>query len=407
MATKTAVLTRHQSTESTLIWSRELSLILAATLIAHANIAVFFQFYEHLKTLPIDPKWFGFLIGTFSAVCLVVRPVISSLFHAANACRYLFVGTALVAVSLASYSLAQSFLPMLLVRAFHGLGFTVLGTALTAITVHHIPPGKSGRAFGLLGIIVLIPNVFVPPLLPFLTKSLGTYSAVLSLFAVITIIVFPVIRRLNHHRAELKESPPLMRLTGKDIFAELRKPRIMVIITAMLIFYSTYALIFYFLDGYCRSIGIENPGLFLTLALATEIGIRLLAGPFFDRMPKPRLISFTLLGLAASYLALGHIADVKGFLLLAVLVGLGWGVAMPVFNGLMFDSSTPRLRAFNVNLGLHTFQGGLFIGPIIGAPIAASFGFSSLFPLCALLCLVSAGMVFCLATTSASNPRMV
>ena len=68
--------------------------LFAATLLAYANIAVFFQYVAYLRTLPIDPRWTGLLIGTFSAVCLVLRPLVSPFFHAASTPRYLVAGNA-------------------------------------------------------------------------------------------------------------------------------------------------------------------------------------------------------------------------------------------------------------------------------------------------------------------------
>ena len=38
------------------------------------------------------------------------------------------------------------------------------------------------------------------------------------------------------------------------------------------------------------------------------------------------------------------------------------GVAMPLINALAFDLSTPRLRAYNSNLGMQMFQGGFSWG---------------------------------------------
>jgi len=164
----------------------------------------------------------------------------------------------------------------------------------------------------------------------------------------------------------------------------------------MLFLYSGHALVFFFLDGYGRSIGILDTGLFLTLSTMGEIGVRLAAGSRFDRMNKPRLIALTMLGLTLGYAALAHVPGETAFFGLGLLLGLGWGIAMPVCNGLIFDISSPRSRVFNVNLGLQMFQGGFFLGPFLGGPIVAHFGFPSLFHLCALLSLLSGGLVFIL-----------
>ena len=158
-------------------------LVLAATFLIYSNISVFFHFYAYLGTLPIDPRWYGILIAVFSAVPLVVRPVISPFLHTGNSYRFLYLGTLLLMASLALYTFATGARSMLAVRALHGFSFALAGAAIMTVIVEFIPKERSGQIFGLISVIVLIPNTLVPPLLPFLSRSLGGFTEVLLLFA--------------------------------------------------------------------------------------------------------------------------------------------------------------------------------------------------------------------------------
>ncbi len=375
------------------VWSRTFLCIGLITFLAYANNSVFFSFYGYLKTLAIHPGSFGLLIAVFSAVSLVIRPVFSPFVHSDNARRYLFIGTTMVIISLAAYGLASGFWSMLLVRIFHGLAFVIMGTALMALTVDYIPKERSAQIFGLLAIIILIPNTIIPPVLPLLDRTLGGFTGTLYFFALVTILVFPLVKVLKPRlegRPESGESAMASSvLTRREVLEDIRNIRIIVLLVAMLFFFSTHALVFFFLDGYGRRLGIPATGLFLTLATASEIGVRLTAGTLFDRVDKCRLIMGTLLGLSAAYYLLGQIRGPAGFFMMGGVLGIGWGIAMPVFNGLMFDISTPRFRAFNLNLGLQMFQGGFFLGPFIGGPVVARWGFSALFSVCAGMSLLS------------------
>ena len=376
------------------LWSREFLLLLGATFLAYANISVFFHFYQYLHTLPIDPRWFGLLISIFSAVPLILRPVMSSLFHSGNADRYLLMGTLLLVLSLFSYSLASGFWGMFIVRALHGLAFAILGTALMTITVAFIPKEKSAQVFGLLSLLTLIPNTMIPPVLPFLTQGLGGFTHVLMLFAGITILVFPLVWGTGRAGIALESALPSKRLGRKDILEDLKNVVILSILAAMLLLYSGCALVFFFLDSYGRSIGIEGTGFFLTLSTIAEIGVRLVAGSFFDRFNKIRLATWTMAGLAISYVCLAHVPGRATFFALGVFLGLGWGVAMPVFSGLMFDISEAKFRAFNINLTMQMFQGGFFLGPFLGAPVVTHWGFTTLFYMSAVFSALSAGLIF-------------
>ncbi len=115
-----------------------------------------------------------------------------------------------------------------------------------------------------------------------------------------------------------------------------------------------------------------------------------------DRRVKVRLVAWTMLGVGAACVLLAQVQKELPFLVLGVAFGLGWGIAIPVFSSLMFDFSPVRLRAFNTNLGMQMFQAGYFIGPFIGAPLVAHWGFSVLFDLCAAFCIGSSGLAFLL-----------
>jgi predicted MFS family arabinose efflux permease len=390
VASETARMEASEPTLIGLLVSRRFCSLMAATFLAYANISVFFSFVEHLQSLPIDSADYGILIGSLAAASLVVRPVISPFFHAGNARRMLIIGTLLSAGSLAAYSFAGGLFSMLTVRILHGAAFAVLGTALMALIIEEIPREKSAQFFGYLSIVTLIPNTLVPPLLPFLKIHLGGFNQILLIFALLTLCIIPLV--LSKGADGKKDLSPRTSapLTKPEIMANLGDLNVLRILGAMLLFYCGHALVFFFLDGFSRHIGLAFGGIFLTLSTIGEIGIRVGAGSAFDRMNKYRLAALTLLGLAIAYMVLAHVQGKWLYLGLGLFFGLGWGIAMPVFNGLMFDVSSPNVRALNINLGLQMFQAGFFLGPILGAPLLSRWGYPALYHLCAGMSLISA-----------------
>jgi MFS family permease len=98
------------------------------------------------------------------------------------------------------------------------------------------------------------------------------------------------------------------------------------------------------------------------------------------------------------YLLLAHTRSHSLFFIIAILFGLGWGVALPLLNGLLFDYSDPRLRALNVNLGLEMFQGGFFLGPLLGGLLLASWNYPALYEACGGLILIAIALLAPLLT---------
>jgi predicted MFS family arabinose efflux permease len=364
------------------LYTREFFALNGVAFLTFCNMAVFFQFYLYLRTLPIAPEWYGFLIALFSVTGLILRPLISPFLHSGNARIWMLISAAGVTVSLLGYNLAQDFWSMFLVRSIHGIAYVVLGAAMNACIVGLIPPSKSGQAFGLVTVITLLPFAVIPPILDTVSRKLGGFIPVLNLASLFMLLVFPLslwVKTSTDKRWEGAGQRP----SGHDVIENLKNRRISMLLLLMLLLYSSFTPIFFFLEGYAREIDIPNPGLFLTLSTLSEIGVRLFAGSLFDRMNKVSLSAGSLVAIGLGYLALAHVSGPIMFYGLGVFLGIGWGVVMPVLNALMFDISPSRLRGLNTNLGVQMFQGGFFLGPLIGGLILSRYSFGALYYFCA------------------------
>lgn len=370
------------------LFTREFLAINVIAFLAFCNMAVFFQFYLYLTTLPIAAEWYGFLIALFSVTGLILRPLISPFLHADNARKWMLASAVAVIVSLIGYNLAVGFWGMFLVRALHGIAYMVLGAALNARLVELIPPSRSGQAFGLITVITLLPFAVIPPLLDVATRQLGGFVPVLNIAAVMMLLIFPVslaIKTTTGTQRGSEKSEASRRPGMDEIIANLKDRCVFTLLLLMILLYSSFTPVFFFLEGYAKNAGIINPGLFLTLSTFSEIGIRLLAGSLFDRINKVYLVAGSLFAIALGYLALAWFSGAVMFYGLGIFLGLGWGVAMPVLNALMFDVSPPSLRGFNTNLGVQMFQAGFFIGPLVGGLLLARMDYRAIYLFCAVL----------------------
>ena len=173
--------------------------------------------------------------------------------------------------SLAAYGGADTLGKMTALRLFHGAAHVFLATALMTVIVQRIPPGRSGQAFGLLSIITLLPYAVVPPVLMILMERLGGYPQVLTFFAGTMALIFPLIL-MKRSRSDGGDGNRPGRLSRAEIGQNLQERQILLILMAMLLFYSGYALVFFFLAGYARKLEIGNPGLFLPCPPAGKSG---------------------------------------------------------------------------------------------------------------------------------------
>lgn len=332
------------------------------------NIAVFFQFYDYLGTLPIAPQSFGLLIAMFSVTVLIIRPIISPWLHPANAKRWIAISCGAVIVSLLLYNVATNFWTMAAVRLIHGAAYVVLATAVLAKLVGCIPRDRSGQAFGLISVITLLPYAVMPPVLEPLNRWAGGFDQVLNLSALLMLPSFPLLYLV---RGELSDAQTTHngKVGLRDLTRNLKDRRVALLLLLSLVVWTTFTPVFYFLKEYGDKIGATNPGWFFTLSTVTEMSVRLFAGRMFDRLDKSRSLAYSLVWLSIGYIVLAHVSDPALFYGMGLFLGLGWGVAMPLLSGLMFDISEPEFRALNSNLAMEMFQAGFFFGPLLGGVI--------------------------------------
>lgn len=376
----------HTTSEKSPLLTREFIAVNAMIFLTYCNVAVFFAFHLYLGTLPIPAEWFGVLIGLFSVTGLVIRPFISPFFHPGNARLWIAVGCVVVMGSLFAYDFAKDFWTMAVVRTVHGLGYVIMGTALISRLVAGIPRDRSAQAFGLMAVITLLPYAVIPPILSPLIKHAGGFVEVMELSALAMGLVFPlllVLRPLSGSAAHEAARP----IGVSELIDNLKNRRLIALLVISCIVWTTFTPVFYFLKEYGLSIGVRNPGWFFTLSTATEIGVRLVAGRLFDKGDKFVFLAGSLVWVAAVFVAMAHLSGELAFSAVAILLGLGWGVVMPVLNGLVFDVSEPRYRALNTNLAVEMFQAGCVAGPVMGGAIIAQCGYPVLYYACAALML--------------------
>jgi predicted MFS family arabinose efflux permease len=217
---------------------------------------------------------------------------------------------------------------------------------------------------------------------------MGGFLPVLNLSALVMALAFPVLY-LMRGRRPTSEQAQAARVRLADAAQSLRDLRIVLLLVLSLAIWTTFTTVFFFLQGFGNQLGIANPGWFLTLSTGAEMAVRVVAGRAFDKGNKPLMLAGSMFLLGVGYIALAHSCRADLFFLTGVWLGLGWGVAMPLLSGLVFDISAPRFRALNSNLNMVMFQAGFFVGPLVGAAILSRWGYTVLYDVCACVLLIT------------------
>lgn len=349
----------------------------------YCNLAIFFEFHDYLSTLPIPSMWIGFLIAAFSLTAFTVRPIVSPLITVQNSRKWMFTSCCFLIASLTLYNFATGFWSIAITRVIHGAAYVVLGTSATTKLVSVIPRDRSAQAFALLSVVSLLPFALIPPLLKPVTVYFAGFDGVINVSAALMLINLPLIALLKASWAADPDGESPLRIS--EIVANLRDQRIWSLLAINLIVWTSFTTIFFYLKGFGEKIGISNPGYFFTVSTFTEMAVRVFAGRLFDKIDKKMSLLASLILLIFGYMLIGIVTTPIGFYSLGLVLGLGWGVILPVINGFLFDVSAPKFRGLNANLATEMFQAGFTLGPFLGGLVLFGYGYLPLFVLSGLV----------------------
>lgn len=355
-----------------------------------AIAALFFAFAGYLHLLGIDAASTGVILSADALAALILQPCIAPMVHQGTARTWLVSGCLLLAVALLLLPHVTSVALLIAVRLLQGAGFICALSALIALLVHCIPPEMSGRAFGWVSLVRLIPYAVIPFVFDLLAIGPAAFPPLLHVAALVALCPLLLLLLPATRHTPSQQSPPP---GWAGLVTSLRSPAVVLLLVSTLLFFCGYATIFFFLKQFVGSRGMDNPSLFFTTATLMMIAVRLGTSWLFDRCNKRLVCAGGLLLVALCYALLPACGSTTMLALLAMATGLGWGIAMPLQAAAMFDLSLPTARAMNQNLLVVMMQGGFFLGPFLGGQVLAHCGFSQLFLFLAVLTSLAAGLL--------------
>lgn len=387
------------------LFTREFVAYCAVMFLTFWNMAVFFQFNQYLQTLGIDQKWSGFIIGAFSLTALIVRPIISPFLHESNSRLWIIISAIGIIICLCMYNFGVTPAAMLIIRICHGLAYVVMATAVLSGLVAIIPANRSAQAFSIMSGLTLLPFAIAPPLVGPLSKITGGFASVLDLFGLAMFLVFPLaifglkgsagsqIKEPNsgalHENLESTQEALVQekraKISWRYFLKNITNKQVVFLLMATLAIWSAFTVVFFYLKDFAQEVGLVNAGLFFTLSTISEIGVRFAAGSYLDRFDKTKSLALSLIWLILASVIMSNIWDSAVFYTMGVVFGLGWGIAIPLLSGLMFDISPADLRGLNTNLSMEMFQGGYFVGPLVGSATIVHLGSPAIFWMAALI----------------------
>ena len=189
------------------------------TFLAFCNVTIFYNLFNYLETLGIPAYLRGLVIGSYSLTAMVLYLLVSPFLTAANAPRTILLGIVVVALCGISYLFVHSFWGLLGLRMINGCGQFLMGAGAMTLLISVIPKEKSGQAFAIYSIAILLPFGAVPAVMDAMAFFIPTPPHG---YAGATVTLIPATWIVLHIRRRRREQSGMMERKHPPAWSDIR-----------------------------------------------------------------------------------------------------------------------------------------------------------------------------------------
>lgn len=346
------------------------------------------SFYFLLPTLPTfvtnalgeSKDKVGYIIGVYALSALIIRPFSGYLFDKYGRRTIFLCAMLAYAMIMASYSLANSLVFLLVLRLLNGGVWGMVTTGGGTIASDLVPDSRRGEGIGIFGLSMTL-SMAVGPLIGLQILGENEHYQLLFLSAGGLCTIAVILSYFVNH-------PKISNRKNKISWSTVFEPKVVKVALVMLMLAVPFAGIMSFITLYAEELNIENTGLFfLTYAIAVSI-IRPLTGKMMDSSGPGKVMALSFMGSISGLLLLSQSTGLTGFLTAAFIVGLGNGIVMPTLQTMVINLVRPEKRGVATSTFFSAIDLGVGSGAFLLGNIAEQFSLSYMYLFCGI------GMVF-------------
>ena len=354
----------------------------------------------HIHALGGTEVAIGIVMGLYSAVGIVCQPLVGPWVDALGRRAFMIAGTTLVLIASLLPIVFDSIGVFALVRALHGVGFSVYFVAMFSFVVDLVPVTQRGWALGIFGVSGFVATAVAPLLGEWIVRQVG-FRMLFVISALLGAVPLALVLRLGGPRRAKATAPaPGWVLAG---LADVLQRHMVV----SLFFGLGSGTIFAFLPTFAQSLAVTTLSLFYTAYAGAAIAVRVFGGRLIDTRGRRAVIvpSMFLQASAPALLAIVGIlvtrtstAPVVPVLFLAgLLSGGAHGFLYPGLAALVTDVAKPARRATAVGVFSAMFLVGQAAGAFAFGWVAHVLGYASMWTILAFSLLAGAALSMGLA----------
>ncbi|MCM3630360.1 MFS transporter [Paenibacillus glycanilyticus] len=378
-------------------------------LLALSNLFLFFAIEMLLPTLPLfadeqggSGSQIGLLLGIFTFSAVVSRLLIGIGLRRFGKQKLLLIGVAICLVGMAGYYAAASISALLALRIVHGFGFGIATALYGTLVSDAIPAARRGEGMGYFAMGNAV-SFSIGPMLGLWLLEQYDYAGLFGagvIFLAITLVLTLLVRpsraqAVEIAAAEAAAAAELHAAGGKPSpWAEIIEPKVLVpsILGSLVGF--AFGGMLSFVTLFSKDIGIEQTGYFFLVVAISEVLIRFISGPLFDRK-GPFWVLFPTAILCIIGCVILYYTDSMAMLLLAgVFYGAGFGAMFPALQAWVINLVQPERRGVATATYYNFFDIGIGLGSILLGVLVSMTNYTTMFLLSGILYVIYLAVYF-------------
>jgi MFS family permease len=347
------------------------------------TFTVFLSAFQLLPTAPIrilrlggTETVAGLFLGFLTYASAISAPFTGALADRVGKRRILVATSAVIAIFSALYAVISSVPLMLALVLVHGVFWSGLLTASGAYLADIIPPHRRAEGIGYYGFSTLLAIAAAPSIGLWLFQF-GWQAVCLSASALNVAMAAIAWRLRDIHAVEADDGPLISR--------EIIEWRVFVLSITLFLYSFGYGGVTSFVALYATANGVAPAGIYFTVFAVVTMCTRPISGQMGDRLGHGRVLIPCLALIVIGY-GLLAIGGTRPWLLAsAVLFGIGFGSAYPLYTAYVLQRVETHRRGAAFGGILAAFDTGVGTGSIMMGWIIHRYGFGAAYAAAACL----------------------
>lgn len=364
------------------VWTKNFLLIIIINFLVFMNhimiLSTFPMFLE--QVLGLNAAMAGLAAFGFSAVAVVLRPVIGWMLDCGRRKSVLLAGLAGMLLMPLGYTLSAAVSLALTCRMLHGAALALSNTTGATIASDALPQRRFAEGMGYFGMATALATSVAPALgLALMKKGFSVLFFAASGFMLLSLVLFTFMDAGSGAHVEKK---PLR-------VKELIEPDALPASVICLVFLLTWGALENFLADYALKAGLPSGGIFFAITAVMLFLVRITIGRLADKKGEGIFVYSCNAAMLAAFLLLALVPGAVSFYIAAVLAGYAFGGIEPALQSMAVHIAPPERRGSANSTFLCAYDIGLGGGGGIAGALISALGFSSMFLILSLATVVS------------------